>query len=63
MDWLNRHRTPIQAANFVTHFGQHAWVGLGEAFAPVDDPRRNPFDWENWHEFDVFLADVEKRTR
>jgi WD40 repeat protein len=28
--------------------------------APKDDPRRNPFDWEAWHECDVFRAEVEK---
>jgi hypothetical protein len=34
--------------------------GDGVATEPVDDPRRNPFDWEAWHECDVFRAEVEK---
>ena len=33
--------------------------GLGVGFAPNGDPRRNPFDWEAWHECDVFRAQVE----
>jgi hypothetical protein len=37
------------------------WAGLGQAFAPVDDPRRNPFDWESWHECEVFRVEVERR--
>jgi tetratricopeptide (TPR) repeat protein len=27
---------------------------------PLDDPRYNPFQWELWHECDVFRAEVEK---
>jgi hypothetical protein len=34
---------------------------LGVGFAPNGDPRRNPFDWEAWHECDVFRAEVERR--
>jgi len=33
---------------------------LGVGFAPNGDPRRNPFDWEAWHECDVFRSEVEK---
>jgi hypothetical protein len=62
-DWLERFEKPLQAANIVTHCGANPWAGLGEAFAPTDDPRRNPFDWENWYECDVFRADVERRIR
>jgi hypothetical protein len=35
--------------------------GLGVGFAPNGDPRRNPFEWEAWHECDVFRAHVEGR--
>lgn len=27
---------------------------------PLDDPRYNPFEWESWHECDVFRADVQQ---
>jgi WD40 repeat protein len=27
---------------------------------PAHEPRHNPFDWEAWHECDVFRAEVEK---
>ena len=65
---LERFEQPIQAANTVSHFVTTPWAGLGEAFAPVDDPRRNPFDWEAWHECDVFRrpekrASVPSRTK
>jgi hypothetical protein len=30
---------------------------------PLDDPRYNPFQWELWHECDVFRAEVEKALR
>jgi hypothetical protein len=45
-DWLDRPREPKD--------------NLGVGFAPNGDPRRNPFDWELWHERDVFRAEVEK---
>ncbi len=35
---------------------------LGVGFAANGDPRRNPFDWELWHECDVFRAEVERRV-
>jgi hypothetical protein len=45
-EWLDRPRDPKD--------------GRGAAIEPGDDPRRNPFDWEVWHECDVFRAKVEK---
>ena len=35
--------------------------GFGIAFESIDDPGRNPFEWEVWHECDVFRAEVEQR--
>ena len=26
----------------------------GELHKPIDDPRYNSFDWESWHEVEVF---------
>jgi hypothetical protein len=46
-DWLDRPRDLKEA--------------LGVGFALNGDPRRNPFDWEVWHECDVFRAEVERR--
>lgn len=60
-DWLERYEKPIQVMNLVSHNALNPWAGLGEAFVPIDDPRRNPFDWESWLECDVFRARVEKR--
>jgi hypothetical protein len=60
-EWLDRPCKPIRAMNIVSHCALNPWAGLGEAFAPVDDPRRNPFDWETWYESDVFRAAVARR--
>ena len=59
-EWLDRAGQPIRAANIVTHCALTPWAGLGAAGAPVEDLRRNPFDWESWHECDVFRAEVER---
>lgn len=59
--WLDQPGRPIRAANIVTHGALNPWTGLAAAVAPIDDPRRNPFDWETWHECDVFRAEVEGR--
>ncbi len=44
----------------VTQSALTPWDGLVAAGAPVDDLRRNPFDWEVWHECDVFRAEMEQ---
>ena len=62
-EWLDRAGQPIRAANIVTHCALTPWAGLGAAGAPVEDLRRNPFDWESWHECDVFRAEVERAMR
>jgi hypothetical protein len=62
-NWLELYERPIQAMNIVSHSALNPWAGLGEAFAPVDDPRRNPFDWESWHECDVFRAEIGARLK
>jgi hypothetical protein len=49
--------------NIVSHFANNPWAGLGSLLTPTDDPRRNPFDWESWHESDVFRAEVDRRLR
>jgi WD40 repeat protein/serine/threonine protein kinase len=59
-NWLERFENPLRATNIVSHCGMSPWSGLGAAFAPVDDPRRNPFDWESWLECDLFRADIER---
>jgi hypothetical protein len=45
-DWLDRPRNPKD--------------GFGVGIEPMDS-RRNPFDWEAWHECDVFRAEVERQ--
>ncbi len=60
-EWLDQPGQPIRSANIVAQGTLNPWAGLGAAFMPVDDPRRNPFDWEIWHESDVFRAEVERR--
>jgi hypothetical protein len=57
--WLDRPRDPVRAANVVTH-AINPWNAAGVAVGPIDDPRHNPFDWESWHECDVFRAEVER---
>ena len=59
-NWLDRPRDPMRAANVVTH-AINPWNALGEMFKPLDDPRHNTFDWESWHECEVFRAEVESR--
>ena len=46
-EWLDRPRNPAH--------------GFGDSFQPGEDPRRNPFDWEVWHECDMFRAAVERQ--
>ena len=58
-EWLDRPRNPIRAAEVTTKSAINGWAALGEAFKPIDDPRHNTFDWESWHESDVFRAEVE----
>jgi hypothetical protein len=62
-DWLDRFENPTRAANIVSHCGMSPWAGLGQALTPIDDPRRNAFDWESWHECDVFRAEIERLMR
>ena len=59
-DWLDRPRTPMRIADVITKSAVNGWAALGDALKPVDDPRHNPFDWESWHECDVFRAQVER---
>jgi hypothetical protein len=56
-EWLERPRVPIRAANLITH-AFNPWNALGEAFKPIDDPRYDAFEWESWHECDVFGAQM-----
>jgi hypothetical protein len=60
-EWLYRPCQLIGAVNIVSHVAPNRWAGLLAAVAPVEAPRRNPFDWEAWHENDVFRAEVERR--
>jgi WD40 repeat protein len=60
-EWLDRPGQPARVVNLVAHGTLNSWAGLGIAVAPVEDERRNPFDWETWHECDVFRAEVERR--
>ena len=46
----------------VTH-AINPWNAIGEAFKPIDDPRHNTFDWESWHECDVFREEVEQSRK
>jgi hypothetical protein len=41
--------------------GRDDTAAFGVAFEPIDDPRHNPFDWEVWHECDVFRAGADQR--
>ena len=54
-EWLDRPLIPMRAANVITH-AINPWNSLAETFKPIDDPRHNPFDWESWHECEVFRA-------
>jgi hypothetical protein len=60
-EWLDRPGQPIRVANMVSHCALNPWAGLATLAAPVEDLRRNPFDWESWHECDVFRAQVEQQ--
>ena len=61
VEWLDRAGQPIRVVNIVSHSTLGLWAGLVAAVAPAEDARRNPFDWEAWHECDVFRAAVERR--
>jgi WD40 repeat protein/tRNA A-37 threonylcarbamoyl transferase component Bud32 len=61
--WLDRHRLLLQAASASSVSAATPWAGPAELLRVPDDPRRNPFDWETWHECDVFRAEVERRLQ
>ncbi len=63
VEWLDRTVLPVRAANIASHSLLNPLVGLAAAVTPVEDRRRNPFDWEPWHECDVFRDRVEKQLR
>jgi hypothetical protein len=58
-EWLDRPTGPIRAVNIVAH-SMNPWNGIAESFKPIADPRHNLFDWESWHECDVFRAEFER---
>jgi WD40 repeat protein len=57
-DWIDRPRRPQRVANMVTH-ALTPWTAIGHAFAPVQDPRYNPIDWESWYECEIFRQNIE----
>jgi WD40 repeat protein len=61
-EWLDRHRSPQRIANVVTH-AINPWSAMGHVFAPVQDPRYNPFDWESWFECEAFRIRIEALLR
>jgi len=54
VDWLDRAPEPGPATEVIEQLKT-----LFEIPKPLDDPRYDPFDWESWHESDVFRAEVE----
>jgi hypothetical protein len=55
VDWLDRAPEPGPATDVFKQLKT-----LFEIPKPLDDPRYNPFDWESWHECDVFRAEFEQ---
>ena len=61
--WLDRYKIPFQIASVL------ACAPSGPLFAATEivkqplDPRYNPFDWEAWHECDVFRQEVERKLQ
>ena len=58
-----RETVSMRIADVITKSAVNGWAALGDAIKPVDDPRHNTFDWESWHECDVFRAEVENRLK
>ena len=54
VDWLDKPHEPGPATDVIEQLKT-----LFEIPKPLDDPRYNPFDWESWHECDVFRAEVD----
>jgi hypothetical protein len=59
--WLEQYRLPFQVASTVAGFPAGPLCGLAELHKPPPDPRYDPFDWETWHEIDVFRRVAEHK--
>ena len=57
--WLDKYQRPMQLASALGTASTDQWGALLEAVRDQSDPRYNPFDWETWHECQVFRAEVE----
>jgi hypothetical protein len=53
--WLDRYQPPL------TSVLGGGYLGTATIQKSQMDPRYNAFDWESWHECDVFRAEVERR--
>ena len=51
----------MQLASMLGTASTDKWGGLLELVRKPTDPRYNSFDWETWHECDVFRAEVERK--
>ena len=58
---LDRYEKPMQLASMLGTASTDKWSGLLELVRKPTDPRYNSFDWETWHECDVFRAEVERK--
>ena len=57
--WLDRYKTPFQIASALGCAPSGPLFALTELHKQPLDPRYNPFDWETWHELDVFRQETE----
>ena len=59
--WLDKYEKSMQVASMLGTASTDKWGSLLELVRKPTDPRYNSFDWETWHECDVFRAEVEQK--
>ena len=62
IEWLDKAQVPKRMTNAVAAPLRKASASRLN-LAEFGDPRYNEFDWESWHECDVFQARVEKTQK
>ena len=61
--WIDRYQQPMQVASAVGCAPSGPLFAATELHKPPLDPRYNPFDWETWHELEVFRREAEAKFR
>ena len=61
--WIDRYKQPLQITSALGCAPSGPLFAATELVKTPLDPRYNPFDWETWHELDVFRHEAEAKLR